>query len=125
MKDREKHPCRALVADQQPTERAKPGDRPFDDPAVAIRAQPATVFITALTSVLAVRTGERDATSGEMLPQGVAVVSAVPEQVLRIPPMGRYARGERRIDKGDFGRRRRGDGDSQRKTLTLDQYHAL
>ena len=38
---------------------------------------------------------------------------------------GCYARGERLVDERDLGRRGRGEAYSQRKTLTLHQYHAL
>lgn len=37
----------------------------------------------------------------------------------------RYPRGERLVDERDVGRRGRGEAYSQRKTLTLHQYHAL
>ena len=40
-------------------------------------------------------------------------------------PMGSDPRVQRRFGERDFGRRGGGDSDSQRNTLTLDQYHAL
>lgn len=113
------------MANQQPPIGAEPGDRPFDNPALAVDAQPPTIFVRAMHPVLTVRTDERDAARGESLSQGVAVIAAVPDQSMRRPMVRRYACGERLVDERDLGRRGRGETYSQRKTLTLHQYHAL
>jgi len=113
------------VPHQQSSERPKPGDGPFNDPAMAIGAQASTVLIPAMQVVVAVRTGQDDATGGEPLAQRITVVGSVADQVLGIAPVRRDSRVQRRGDERDFRGRRRGNGDSQRNTLTLDQYHAL
>ena len=113
------------MADEQATIRAKPRDGPFHDPAMPIGAQPTFVFVGPDDAIVPIGRGEHDPPRGQVRPQRVAIVGPIPEQVARVPAMRRYARGERRVDERDFRGRRRGNGDSHRKTLTLDQYHAL
>lgn len=113
------------MTNQQPTKRPEPGNGPFDDPAMSIGAQSTAVFIGAVDSIAAIRTRQDHPARGELRPERVAVVAAVPNQVSGVAPVRRHAGVERRGDESNFRRRRRGDGDSQRKTLTLDQYHAL
>ena len=91
------------MANQQATISAEPGDGSLNDPTMAIRPQPA----------------------GELLAERVAVVAAIADQVLGVPAVWRYTGCERGVDERNFRRRRRGNGDSQRNILTLDQYHAL
>lgn len=125
MKEREKHARRPFVTNQEAAERTKPRDRAFDNPPVAIPPQTPSVFVRAEHTVSPIRRDQVDATVGEILTQGVAVVGAVADQVFGIPTMGQDARLQCRVDQGHFRGRRRGNGDSHRKTLTLDQYHAL
>ena len=113
------------MANQQATIGAEPRDGAFNDPTMAIRPQPAVVFVETVDVVGAVRTGEHNAPAGELLAERVAVVAAIADQVLGVPAVRRYTGCERGVDERDFRRRRRGNGDSQRNTLTLDQYHAL
>ncbi len=113
------------MADEQPAKRSEPRNGPFHDPAVAVGPQAAAILVAMLPPFLAIRTGEHDAAGGEPFAQRVAVVPAVADQVAGQTPMWGYARGERRVDERDFRRGGRGNGDSQRNTLTLDQYHAL
>ena len=113
------------MANQQSSKRPEPGDGPFNDPALAVDAQPPAIFVGPVNSIVAVRTDERDAPSGQLLTQRIAVVAAVADQAVRFAVPGRYARGERLLDERDLGRRGRGEAYSQRKTLTLHQYHAL
>lgn len=113
------------MTNQQSAKRAKPGDGALDNPAMAVLAQPAAVLVSTLPIVRAIRTRQDDAAGGESFAQRVAVVSAVGDEVFRLAPVRGDARLQRRVDERDFRGRRRGNGDSQRNTLTLDQYHAL
>jgi hypothetical protein len=91
---------------------------------MGIGAQAAAIFVPAVPIVVPVRAGQHNASGDESFAQGVAVVGAVADQVLGIAPVRRDPRLQRRVDERDFRRRGRGDGDSQRNTLTLDRYHA-
>ena len=113
------------MSHEQSSKRAEPGNRSFYDPSFAIDPQTSSIFVPAIHSILAIRTDQRDATFGEARPKRVAVVGAIADQALRIPPMRRHPRGERLVDERDLGRRGRGEAYSQRNTLTLHQYHAL
>jgi hypothetical protein len=113
------------VANQQPTKRPEPGDGPLDNPAVSIRAEAATILVTPMVVVTTIGTGQDDASAGEALAERVTVVAAVRDQVLGQPPVRSDACVQRRVNERDFRGGRRSNGDSQRKTLTLDQYHAL
>ncbi len=113
------------MADQQPSEGAEPSNGPFDDPPMAIGPQAAAILVATMHIVGTVRAGEHDAARCEAFAQRIAVVSAVAEQMFRIAAVRGDARPQRGVNERDFRGRRRGDGDSQRNTLTLDQYHAL
>lgn len=113
------------MANQQPAERAEPGDRSFDDPAITIGPKPPTVLVMAVQVVTTLGAGEDDATVGQPAPVRVAVIGAVTEQVFRVAAVRQYPRVQRRVEERDLRGRRRGNGDSHRNTLTLDQYHAL
>ena len=113
------------MANQETTEGAEPRDGPFDDPPMTVRAESAPIFVPAMEVVVTIGARQHDASIGKAFAQGVAVVRPVAKQMFGIPPMRRYARVKRRVDERDFRGRRRGNGDSQRNTLTLDQYHAL
>lgn len=54
------------MANEEPTEGSKPRDGPFNDPAMPIRAQPAPIFMGAVNTVLAVRTGDERAAGEEI-----------------------------------------------------------
>ena len=75
--------------------------------------------------VITIGTGEHDAPGGQSLTQRVAVIRAVGNEMLGQASVRRDARLQRGVDERDFCRRRGSNGDSQRNTLTLDQYHAL
>ena len=85
------------MANQEASERPEPGNRPLDDIALTIDAQPPTILVRPIHPVVPVRTDERDAASGEVFPQAVTVVSAIGDQALWVPAVWRYARGERLI----------------------------
>jgi hypothetical protein len=110
---------------EQAAKRAEPRDSALDNPALAIDPQAAAILVRTVDSILAVRADQGDAAHSEPRAQRVAIVGAVADQALRLPPARRYARGERLVDERDLGRRGRGEAYSQRNTLTLHQYHAL
>ena len=113
------------MADQQPTKGAKPGNGPFDDPAMTVTPQSAAILVPTMQVIVPIGTRQDDAARGEPFPQRIAVVGAVGDELVGMASVGRHARLQRRVDEGDFRGRRGGDGNSQRNTLTLDQYHAL
>ena len=113
------------MANQQPPKGAKPGNGPFDDPAMTITPEPAAIFVSTMQIIGPIGTGQDNAARGELFPQRIAVVGAVGDQMFGMASVRGDAGLQRRVDKRDFRRRRRGNGDSQRNTLTLDQYHAL
>jgi hypothetical protein len=113
------------MANQEASKGAKPGDRPFDDPAMAIGPKTAAVLVAAVQVVAAVRAGQHDAASRQPTPPRVAVIGAIADQMFRIAAVRQESGFQRRVEERDLRRRRRGNGDSQRNTLTLDQYHAL
>lgn len=103
----------------------EPRDGALDDPAMSVGSQAPAIFVGAVDAIIPIGTGQHDAALGQPLAEGIAVVGAVADQVFRVAPPGRDTRRERGVDERDFRGRGRGDRDSQRKTLTLDQYHAL
>lgn len=113
------------MADQESSKGAKPSDRPFDNPSLAINAQAPSVFIRPVTTVFSVRADQRNAAGGESLAERITVVRAIPDEATRVPPARGYAGGKRVVDERDLGRRGRREAYSQRNTLTLHQYHAL
>ena len=113
------------MANQQPTKGAKPGDGPFDDPAMTITPQPAAILVPTMQIIVPIGTRQDDAPRGEPFAQRIAVIGAVGNEMFGMASVRGDARLQRRVDERDFRGRRRGNGDSQRNTLTLDQYHAL
>lgn len=113
------------MTNQQPTERAKPGNGSFDDPAMPIRTQPAAILVPAMQIIVPIGAGQDDPAGGELFTQRIAIVGAVGDEMFGMASVRRDARLQGRVDERDFRGRCRGDGDSQRNTLTLDQYHAL
>ena len=113
------------MANQETTKRAKPGNGPFDDPAMTITAKPATILVPSMEIIVSIGARQDDATRGEPFTQRITVIGAVGNEVFGMASVGRDAGLQRRVDERDFRGRRGGNGDSQRNTLTLDQYHAL
>src|SRR5712691_11503988 len=119
-----------LMADQQTAKLAEPGVGAFDDPAAAVAAQLASVLVLPVLVVLPVGNDEFDATLPQALAQRVGVVGAIRNHALRLAPrtaLGAWDRdcGERGFLKRSFSRRGTFQPNSQRKTLTVDQYHPL
>ena len=113
------------MANQQPAKGAEPGNGSFDDPPMTITPQAAAVLVPTMQIIVPIGTGQDNAARGEPFTKRIAVVGAVGDEMGGMASVGRHARLQRRVDEGDFRGRRGGDGDSQRNTLTLDQYHAL
>ena len=118
------------MADQQTAEVAEPGVGGFDDPAAAVAAQLASVLVLPLPIVLPVGDDEFDATRLQALAQRVGVVGAIRNPGFRLRPgpasEGRDCDlGEPGFRKRSFSRRGTFQPNSQRKTLTVDQYHPL
>ena len=65
------------MANQQPAEGAKLGDGAFDDPAMAVGAQPTAILVPPMEVVITIGTGEHDAPDRKPFGQRIAVVGAV------------------------------------------------
>ena len=119
-----------LVADQQASELAQPGIGSLDDPAAEIAAQFPAIFVAPFLIVFPVGHNQFNASLLQALTQWVGIVSPIRDHVLRLLP--RAAPAAWNPDFGECGFRKRnltGGGafqpNSQRKTLTVDQYHPL
>ena len=119
-----------LMTDQQASELAKPGVGSFDDPTPLVAAQFAPIFVTPLLIVFPVRHDQLDASFLQSLAQGIRIVGGVGDHPFRL--LSRTAFGlrnrdflERGFRKRNFVRRGTFQPNSQRKTLTVDQYHPL
>ena len=106
------------MANQQPAEGATPGNGPFDDPAMAVRSQTTVVLVPPMEVVITIGTGEDDAPGGQPFAKRIAVVGAVGDEMFGMASVRGDARLQGRVDERDFRGRRRGNGDSQRITLT-------
>ena len=113
------------MTNQQPTKGAKPGDGPFNGPAFAVDTQAAAIFERAIDPTGAIRTDQANAARQQFRAQGITVVALVTDQPARLASVRRQPRRERLVNEARLGRRGRGEAYSQRKTLTLHQYHAL
>ena len=109
-----------LMTDQQSSELAKPGVGSFDDPAPLVAAQFAPIFVTPLLIVLPVRRDQLDAAFLQSLAQRIRIVGGIGNHPFRL--LSRTAFGLRNRD---FVRRGTFQPNSQRNTLTVDQYHPL
>lgn len=119
------------MSNQQSTETAKPGKGALNLPTMTTSSQPSPVFEATSFGPPPIRQDRNDAAVVEPRAQALAVVSAVTDEAIRIlaRPAAtdtRHAnRFQRRLDERDFGRGRRGDMYSQRKTLAVDHHHPL
>jgi hypothetical protein len=119
-----------LMTDQQAWELAKPGVGSFDDPTPLVAAQFAPIFVTPLLIVLPVRHDQLDAAFLQSLAQRIRIAGGVGNHPFRL--LSRTAFGLRNRDFLERGFRKRNrvrrgtfQPNSQRKTLTVDQYHPL
>src|SRR6266576_4683221 len=119
-----------LMTHQQSAELAQPGVGAFDDPTPPVAAQFAPIFVAPLPIVLPVRRDQLDAAFLQSFTQRIGIVGGVGNHPFRLLP--RTAFGSRNRDflergfrKRNFMRRGTFEPNSQRKTLTVDQYHPL
>jgi hypothetical protein len=118
------------MTNEQATELSEPGVGSFDDPAAFVAAQFAPVFVTPSLVVFPVRRNQLNASSFQSLAQWVRVIGPVGDHTLRLLPRTAFGSGdadfgERGLRKRSFSRRGTFKPNSQRKTLTVDQYHPL
>ncbi len=119
-----------LMANQQSTELTEPCVCPLHDPAAKITPQFASIFEAPQLAILPVRHDQLDAPFPKSLTQRVGVVCPVCDHALGLLPRpsfwARHADfSERGLRKCSFSRRGTFEPNSQRKTLTVDQYHPL
>ena len=118
------------MTDQQPTKLSEPCVGSLDDPASSIAAQLAAIFIASVPAVLPVGYDQLDASFAEPLAQRVRVVGLIGDYSFRLLPGAAFGArdadfAERGFRKTSFSRRGTFKPNSQRKTLTVDQYHPL
>ena len=111
-----------FVAGDEPPIVLQPGKQPFHLPAAAIPSEGAAV-LSQVHPVRAVGRDELDPTGGECLIEPVAVVRGVPDQPLGV--VGEKTRLQGLLDELRFVRRRRGDGNGDRKTSAVCNGHDL
>jgi len=119
-----------LVTHQQSAELAKPCISSLHNPATNITPQFASIFVAPLPVVLPVGRNQFDAALLEPLPQWVRIVAAVGNHAFGLLSQTAFRAGD--PDFGQRGFRKRNftggstfQANSQRKTLTVDQYHPL
>ena len=115
---------------QEPSELAEPRVGPLDDPAALVTAQFPPVLVAPMLVVLSIRSDQFDAALLQPFAQRVRVVGTVGDYPFRLLPRAAFGSGdadlvERGLRKRSFSRRGTFKPNSQRKTLTVDQYHPL
>ena len=118
------------MAYEQAAKLAKPCVGSFDDPPALVVAQFAPIFITPKFVVFPIGRDQLNASPFQPFPQRVRVVGPVGDHSLRLLPRAAFASrdadfGERGFRKCRFSWRGTFKPNSQRKTLTVDQYHPL
>ena len=119
-----------LMTHQQSAELAQPGVGAFDDPTPPVAAQFAPIFVAPVPIVLPVRRDQLDAAFLQSFAQRIGIVGGVGNHPFRLLPRTALAPrnrnfGERGLRKCNFVRSGTFQPNSQRKTLTVDQYHPL
>ena len=119
-----------LMPNQQAAKLTKPRIRSLYNPAAQVAPQLASIFKAPCLVVLPIRRDQLDAATLQSFPQRVGVVSAVGNYALGLLPGATlWPRNadfrERGFRKRSFSRRGTFQPNSQRKTLTVDQYHPL
>jgi len=118
------------MTNQQSSELAQPGVGSFDDPTPLVASQFAPIFVAPLPIVLPVRCDQLDAALLQPLAQRVRIVGGVGNHPFRLLPRTTFGSRnrdflERGLRKRNFVRSGTFQPNSQRKTLTVDQYHPL
>jgi hypothetical protein len=123
---------RAVIANDQSTEVAEPGEGAFHLPAVSIAAQRSAILRARLASIPAMWGDQFDASRRQSLAQRIAVIGAIRNHPLRFlacspaaTSPGHVDRGERFFRKPDLVRGCRVKLLSQRNTLAVDHHHPL
>ena len=119
-----------LMTHQQAAELSEPRIGSLHDPAALVAPQFAFIFIAPLLVVGPVRRNQFDASLLQSPTQRVGVVGAIGNHALGLLPRAALAPrdadfSERGFRKRNFCRRGTFQPNSQRKTLTVDQYHPL
>src|SRR5882724_1365551 len=119
-----------FMTHQQSSELAQPGVGSCDDPTPFVASQFASIFVAAVPIVVPVRRDQLDAAFLQSLAQRVRIVGGVGNHPFRLLPGTAFgARNrdflERGFRKRNFVRRGTFQPNSQRNTLTVDQYHPL
>ena len=119
-----------LMANQQSAELTKPCVGSLYDPTSFISSEFPSIFVTPCFVVLPIGHDEIDAALFEPLPQRIRIVTAVGDYPFRLLPRPAFWSrhtdfGERGFRKRSFSRRGTFEPNSQRKTLTVDQYPPL
>ncbi len=119
-----------LMSNQESSELSEPRVGSLDNPAAFVAAQFPPVLISPLLVVLPIRGDQLDAALLQSLAQRVRVVGAIGDHSFRLLPWAAFGSGdadfgERGFRKTSFSRRGTFKPNSQRKTLTVDQYHPL
>jgi hypothetical protein len=119
-----------FVTNQQAAELPEPGIGSFDNPAAKIAPQFPPIFVAPLLVVFPVRHDQLDAALLQSPTQRVGIIAPVCDYTLGLLPWAalrsRHADfGERGFRKRNFCWRGTFQPNSQRKTLTVDQYHPL
>ncbi len=118
------------MTNQQPTKLSQPSVGPLHDPAALVPSQLAPVFVAPMAVVLAIGDDQVDSAAAQSLAQWIGIVTAIGNHPLRLLSWAAFR--SRDTDFGQRGFRKvnfTGGGtfqpNSQRKTLTVDQYHPL
>ena len=132
MKERAVDGQRAVVADHQATEVSQPGEGAFHRPPPLVTSQRPTILRRRFAPVLPMRNDQLDAWPGQLLAQGVAIVTPVGDQpawllagTASAMPTPYANRRERRLDELDLRRGSRVKVVSQRNTRAVDHHHPL
>ena len=118
------------MTDQQASELTEPRIGSLHNPAAFVPPQFATIFVAPSLIVLPVRRNQFDPALFQSLTQWVGVVAAVGDHARRRLARAAFPAwdpdlGERRFRKCNFTGGGTFQPNSQRKTLTVDQYHPL
>ena len=119
-----------LMTYQQSAKLAEPSVGSFHDPAALISPQFAFVFVPSFLVVAPVRRNQFNASLFQSATQRIRIVAAIGNHPLRLLSRAAFWPGdadfgERGFRKLNFTRRGTFQPNSQRKTLTVDQYHPL
>ena len=119
-----------FMPNQESSELTEPRVGSLDDPAALVATQFPSVFVTPLLVVLSIGCDQFDTSLLQSLAQWIRVVGTVGDHPFRLLPRAAFGPGdtdffERGLRKRCFSRRGTFKPNSQRKTLTVDQYHPL